>query len=80
MNVPGPGSLELAGKGLKKATAQVAEVFVYGPEVKMSVKPKRKTKKTLNKKHKAKVKAKVTVTPNGGGPNTQSSGVMLVKR
>ena len=80
VNVPGPGSLELAGKGLKNATAQVAEVFVFGPEVKLSVKPDGKTKKTLNKKHKAKVKAKVTFTPNGGGPNTQSNKVVLVKR
>ena len=72
VKVPGPGSLVLAGKGLKKATEQVAEVFVYGPEVKMPVKPKRKTKKTLNKKHKVKVKVKVTYTPNGGGPTRMS--------
>src|SRR5262249_31702049 len=74
-----PGSLELAGKGLKKVTEHVAR---RAPEstVKLSVKAKGKTKQKLNKKGKVKGNAAVTFTPSGGTPNRKSEGMELVKK
>jgi hypothetical protein len=76
VNVPGPGSLELAGKGLKPATADAPGVG----EVKLAVKSKGKKKKKLKKKGKVNVKPAVTYTPVGGVPNTKTKKVKLKKK
>jgi virginiamycin B lyase len=77
VNVPGPGKLLLLKrKGVKRDTEQVEAA---GKE-KLSVKPRGKVKKELNRTGKAKVKAKVTYTPDGGAANTHIEKIKLVKR
>jgi len=77
VNVPCPGELDLAKTKKVKADDEVAED--EGDE-KLTVKPRRKAKKRLNKKGKAKVKAEVTYTPDGGDPSTQTKKLKLKKR
>ena len=76
VGVPGPGSLSLKGKGLKKAktTAKAAG------SVKLPVKPSGATTRKLKRNGKAKIKAKVTFTPTGGRSNTESTSIKLVKK
>jgi Ca2+-binding RTX toxin-like protein len=76
VELPGPGTLELAGKGLRPTTKEAAAAG----EVELKVKAKGKKKKRLNSKGKAKVKPAVAYTPTGGAPNTQETKVKLVKR
>jgi hypothetical protein len=89
VNVPGPGTLALSGKGLKprragRTSRASASLAVSGAgTVKLLVKAKGKAKKMLNKKGKVKVKVSVTYTPTGdapGSPNTQTKRVKLVKK
>jgi len=77
VEVPCAGDLELAKTKKVKADDEVAEA---DGEEKLTVKPKGKARKRLNKKGKAKVKAEVTYTPEGGEPNTQTKRVKLVRR
>jgi virginiamycin B lyase len=74
--VPGPGSLTLTGKGIKKTSKDASAVG----EVKLPVKSKGKKEKKLKRKGEAKVKPEVTFTPEGGTANTESKKVKLVKR
>ena len=87
VNVPGPGTLALSGKGVKtqrvgrEATASMA-VTAAGT-VKLLVKAKGKAKHKLNKTGKAKVKVSVTFTPTAEtavAPTTQTKSVKLVKK
>ena len=84
--VPGPGTLTLTGKGVKKQRARggaTASKNVPGAGlVNLLVKAKGKAKKKLNKTGKAKVKVKVTYTPSGdapGAPNVKTKRVKLIK-
>ena len=76
VNLPFAGDLQLAknrkvkGKGIDYAMG----------EVKLSIKPRRKTKQKLNEKGKAKVKAEVIYTPDVGDPNARTKPVKLIKR
>lgn len=85
VNVPGPGTLDLTGKGVKAASAAgaVAATTVSGPgAVELLIRTKGKKKKQLNKKGKTKVNVSVAYTPSGdlpGDPNTQSRRVKLIK-
>jgi hypothetical protein len=83
VDVPGPGTLSLAGSGVKTerfgGAAASKAVNSAGP-VKLLVRPKGKTKHKLAKTGKAKVKISVTYTPTGGNPATQSERVKLVKK
>jgi hypothetical protein len=87
VNVPGPGTLSLTGKGVKaqrpaREATQSSTVTAAGT-VKLLVKPQGKAKKRLNKKGKVKVAVSVTYTPTGdvpGDPNTQTDKVKLVKK
>ncbi len=79
VDVPGPGTLVLAGKGLKKVTERVAK-RASDREVKLLVKSKGKKRRKLNKLGKVKVKPKVTYTPTDGSANTELKKVKLVKR
>jgi hypothetical protein len=76
VEVSGPGSLDLAGKGLKPVSADATDAGT----VKLAVKTKGKTKKKLKKKGKKKVKPSVTFTPTGGDPDTQTTKVKLVRK
>jgi DNA-binding beta-propeller fold protein YncE len=75
LEVPGPGGVELAGKGVKKRTGHTS-----GPKRRMLVASKGKAKRKLRRKGKAKVKAKVTYTPDGGTANTKSKKIKLIKK
>jgi hypothetical protein len=76
VEVPGAGSLELTGKGLKPSSADATAAG----EVKLPVKAKGKAKKKLRKKGKKKFEPAVTFTPIGGTPNTEDTKVKLVKK
>jgi hypothetical protein len=73
--VPGPGTLALAGKGLKPVTVEVSAAGV----VDLAVKAKGKAKDRLADKGKKKVEPEVTFTPTGGSPNTLATTLKLVK-
>lgn len=77
VSVPGAGELDLARTKSVKADEELAEI---AGERKLSIKPKGRAKRKLNRKGVAKVKAKVTYTPDGGSPSTESETVKLVKR
>lgn len=75
-NLPGPGSVGLSGKGIKRASKAVGAA---GP-VTLNVIPTAKTKKTLKATGKATVSVKATYTPTGGGPSTKTIPVKLSPR
>jgi hypothetical protein len=82
VNVPGPGTLSLTGKGVKTQRpggAVASKVIAAAGTVKLLVKPKGSAKHKLNKTGKVKVKVKVTFTPTGGASNTQTKRVKLIK-
>ncbi len=76
VELPGPGSLTLGGKGVKP---EAREATAAGA-VKLLVKAKGKRGKRLRKRGKVKVKAEVSFTPTGGEPNTQTKPVKLIRR
>jgi hypothetical protein len=88
VNVPGPGTLSLTGKGLVKRRSggtyrserTLAKAVSAAGTVKLKIKAKGKAKKQLYRTGTVKVKAKVTYTPTGGDPNTKSKRVKLIKR
>ena len=87
VDVPGPGTVALTGKGVKTQrtgrAADASKAVTAAGTVKLLVKPKGKAKHKLNKTGKAKVKVTVTYTPTGdapGSPNTQTKRVKLVKK
>jgi hypothetical protein len=87
VEVPGPGTLVLTGKGLVKqgpagasGAARAAAKVSAASEVKLKVLTKGKKRRTLNRTGKVKVTAKITYTPTGGAPNTKAERVKLIKR
>jgi 6-phosphogluconolactonase (cycloisomerase 2 family) len=76
IEVPGPGSLVLVGKGLKRAARDADAAGT----VKLKIKPKGNAAKRLRAREKAKFKAKVTFSPTGGTPNTKTKRLKLVRR
>jgi hypothetical protein len=85
VSVPGPGSLDLTGKGVKAqrtgAVARLpAKAVTAAGTVKLKIVPKGKTKKKLSKSGSAKVKLTVTFTPTGGAAASQKKTVKLKKR
>jgi hypothetical protein len=82
VNLPGPGTVGLAGKGIAGLPAQAkasGAVTAAGP-VKLSIKAKGKARRKLNRTGKVKVKAMVTYVPTGGTPNTEAKPIKLIKR
>jgi len=73
--VPGPGTLALGGKGVKKATRKVAAAG----KAALPVKAAGKALKKLNGKGSVALKAKVTFTPSGGSARTEPKSVTLKK-
>jgi streptogramin lyase len=87
VEVPGPGTLSLSGKGLVPGSASAAsvrraaaKVVSAASQVQLRVISKGRKKRALNRKGKVKVNAKITYTPTGGSPNTQSRLIKLIKR
>ncbi len=88
VDVPGPGTLALIGKGLVKqrpgaasrAAGPLAKPVSAAGKVKLLVKSKGKKRRKLNRTGKVKVKANVTYTPTGGSPNTKTRRMKLIKR
>lgn len=73
VQVPGAGTLSLAGKGLKI----VSSISTAAGRVNMKVKPTGRTADKLDAEGKARVTPEVTFTPSGGSPNTESTRVTL---
>ena len=88
VNVPGPGTLVLTGKGLVKQRSAdasspgrtLAKVVSAAGKVKLKIRSKGKKKRKLNHTGKVKVKAKVTYTPAGVAPNTKTKPIRLIKK
>ena len=86
VNVPGPGTLALTGKGLVKqrpgdrALRTVAKAVSAPGTVKLTVRSKGKKNRKLNRTGKVSVKAKVTFTNTGGFQLTEAKRIKLVKR
>ncbi len=76
VEVPGPGTLDLAGTSLKPISKEASAAG----DVKLKIKATGKKKKKLNKKGKTKVKPEVTFTPTGGDSKTKETKVKLVKK
>lgn len=73
VKIPGPGTVSLAGKGLKPATAKASK----GGAVKLAVKLLGQAKRKLLATGKAKVKATVSYTPTGGPKASKSKSITL---
>jgi len=86
--VPGPGTLQLSGRGLVKQRPAgalhrprtLAKVVSAAGSVKLKIRSKGKKRRKLNRTGRVKVKAKVTFTPTGNVPNTRSRRIKLVKK
>jgi hypothetical protein len=78
VNLSGPGSVAVSGKGLKAQQASLATPT--GGDVSVAVVAKGKVAKKLRKRGKATVSPTVTFTPTGGASATQSESVKLVKK
>jgi hypothetical protein len=79
VNVPGPGSLSMSGKGVKR---QTSAVLAQAGNVKLLVKPRGTLRKRLGTRNSAKTRLRVTFTPGGdppGDPATSARKIKLVK-
>jgi hypothetical protein len=76
VEVPGAGSLDLAGRGLERARKEATR----GGTVNLPVRPRRKLERKLDDEGEAKVRVDVTFTPTGGEPNSESATVNLKQR
>jgi virginiamycin B lyase len=71
--VPGPGTLLLIGRGIKRLAR-----FVSRPgTVKLTIKGQPSTQRRLRRTGKARITVKVTYTPTGGDPTTESTKLTL---
>jgi len=75
VRIPGPGSLVLRGKGIKKAKRAGKKAG----NVKLPVKLVGKAKRKLLRTGASKVRARVTFTPTGGKPRIKSKSLTLRK-
>ncbi len=78
VNLAGPGTVALAGKGVKGQTRTLAAAA--GGLVKLKVIAKGKPARKLEDRGSARVAPSVTFTPTGGAPATQSEKLKLVKQ
>ncbi len=75
VEIPGPGSLVLAGKRLKRAQRPATAAG----KLRLVVKAKGKGASKLRRRGKVKLRAKVTYIPTGGAPNTKQRTVKLIR-
>jgi hypothetical protein len=81
VNVPNPGELTGSGRGVKVADAAVTRKHVRAPgRVRLVIKAKGRKKRKLNSTGKVTLRPEITYIPTGGGMNTQSMKVRLIKR
>ena len=81
VKVPNPGELTVSGRGVKVANAAVTSKQVRAPgRVRLLIKAKGRKKRKLTSAGKVKVRPVITYIPTGGGVNTQSMKVTLMKR
>jgi hypothetical protein len=87
VDVPGPGTLVLTGKGLVKQrlgaasrAGALAKTVNAAGRVKLKVKAKGKKRRRLDATGTVTVMAKITYTPTGGVSNTKAKRIKLVKR
>ena len=78
VNLPGPGTVSLAGKGLKAQAATLS--IATGGSLALQVIGKGKVARKLRGGGKARVTPSFTFTPTGGSANTQSEPVKLIKK
>jgi hypothetical protein len=78
VNLSGPGTAALGGKGLKGQSATLATAT--GGSVDLKVIAKGKARKKLRARGKARVNPSVTFTPTGGAAATQSESVKLIRK
>ena len=76
VELPGPGTVKLAGRNLRRVTKHPAAAG----EVMLKVKPRGRTKRHLLRRGRATVRPRVTFTPTGGVANTRSERVRLVEK
>ena len=77
VNVPGPGTVELAGTAKVRASGASAD---DAGTATLKVHAKGKAKRKLAERGRARVRASVTFQPDGGEPNTKSTGLILKRR
>jgi hypothetical protein len=75
--VADPGEVELAGNNKVKGAETQAHA---AGDIELTVRPKRRAKRRLNRHGRASVAARVTFTPTDGTPNTESKRIKLIKR
>jgi hypothetical protein len=93
VSVPGPGTLQLVGKGLVKqrpadsrGVTTLARAVSAAGDVKLKIKAKGQKKRKLERTGKVKVKAKITYTDtatttgNPAAPKTKRERIKLIKR
>jgi hypothetical protein len=84
VNVPGPGTIDLTGTGVKTvrpaSEAVASKAVAAAGIVKLLIKAKGKKKKRLNKTGKVKVKVNVTFTPTFSTAHTETKRVKLIKK
>jgi hypothetical protein len=82
VTVPGPGSLGLSGADLvvpKGFTAAGTKALTGAGKVRLLIKVKGKSKRTLQRTGRLKVNVSVTFTPTGGDPSTLQRSLTLVR-
>jgi hypothetical protein len=80
VNVPNPGDLTVAGKGVKGSAGAVSAKHVNAGTVKLVIRAKGKTKEKLVDSGKVTVKPKIQYTPTGGSPNVEKKKVKLRRK
>jgi hypothetical protein len=85
VNVPGPGTVALSGKGLKPqrsvgGRAAASKIAGTAGDVMLRIKARGAKKTKLNRVGQVKVQAKVTFTPNGGLPAVENRKITLKKK
>ena len=84
VDVPGPGTVSLAGKGVKAQRPRsgeritAAKAVTEAGTVTFPIKAKGKKKSKLQSTGKVKLKVKVTYTPSGGAADTETKPVKLI--
>jgi sugar lactone lactonase YvrE len=71
--VPGPGKLLLAGRRIERKAKRARRAG----KVRLTVKPRERTRRTLERTGRVKVTARVTYTPAGGDPRKKSKTLIL---
>jgi hypothetical protein len=77
VEVPGAGKLEIAASAEGKTIARLRRSVTRAGRYKAVLRPSRKGRALLHKKHRLRVQLRVTFTPTGGRPRTTKSKLVL---